>query len=96
MRPVGNAGTSQEKCPPFVRTGPTCMAIRPRASPSHTPQPGSPPKPQIASPTPGPTTAGDAGFTLTVNGSGFLPGAKVTWDRAINGFSGPKEARLAG
>jgi hypothetical protein len=44
------------------------------------PQAGSSSNAQIASLTPNSKTAGDAGFTLTVNGSGFLPGAKVSWD----------------
>lgn len=43
------------------------------------PQPGSSSKPQIDSLSPNTATAGDGGFTLTVNGSGFLPGAKVNW-----------------
>jgi len=47
---------------------------------AHATRPASPSTPQITSLTPNAKTAGDAGFNLIVNGSGFLPGAKVTWE----------------
>ncbi len=41
-----------------------------------------PPKPTITSLSPNSITAGAAGFTLTVNGTNFVPGATVNWNGA--------------
>ena len=43
-------------------------------------EPLRPDAPVIASLSPANTKAGGAAFTLTVNGSGFLPGAQVQWN----------------
>src|SRR5205814_598132 len=41
---------------------------------------GAPPAPAITTLTPNTTTAGGPGFTLTVDGSNFVSGAKVFWN----------------
>ena len=67
---------------PWVAGNPEFDPSAKGSGPPPAPKTASSSKPQISGLIPGSKTEGDAGFTLTVNGSGFLMLAKVTWNGA--------------
>ena len=58
------------------------VEVTPTTTPTATPTPQPNPAPVLSGISPVSATAGGSGLTLTVTGSGFVPGSKVRWDGA--------------
>jgi hypothetical protein len=67
----GGADSSDSGCDPTKKTTATVKAVPP-------PAPG--PVPTVSSLSSSTATQGESGFTITVNGTNFLPNATVKWD----------------
>jgi hypothetical protein len=63
-------------------TDQACNAVPVPARPAAAPAPPAPPAPVASSLSPASAVAGSAGFTLTVNGSGFVTSSVVHWNGA--------------